>query len=62
MERYPHWKKLDGQLQQGEEVPAAAREWHERYQHHSDLKAIAKVMDTEMDAGGRQPTRTRRAV
>ncbi|GGW23833.1 DNA-binding protein [Vreelandella hamiltonii] len=62
MERYRLWKKLDGQLQQGEEVPAAAREWHERYQHHSDLKAIAKVMDTEMDAGGRQPTRTRRAV
>ncbi|KTG26362.1 transposase [Idiomarina sp. WRN-38] len=62
MERYRLWKKLDGQLQQGEEVPDAAREWHERYQHHSDLKAIAKVMDTEMDAGGRQPTRTRRAV
>lgn len=62
MERYRLWKKLDGQLQQGEEVPEAAREWHERYQHHNDLKAIAKVMDTEMDAGGRQPTRTRRAV
>ena len=62
MERYRLWKKLDGQLQQGKEVPEAAREWHERYQHHSDLKAIAKVMDTEMDAGGRQPTRTRRAV
>ena len=50
----------------GPEIPAlfieAAREWHERYQHHNDLKAIAKVMDTEMDAGGRQPTRTRRAV
>jgi putative transposase len=62
MERYRLWKKLDGQLQQGEEVPEAAREWHERYQHHSDLKAIAKVMDAEVDAGGRQPTRNRRAV
>ncbi len=62
MERYRLWKKLDGQLQQGEEMPEAAREWHDRYQHHSDLKAIAKVMDAEMDAGGRQPTRTRRAV
>lgn len=62
MERYRLWKKLDGQLQQGEEVPEAARDWHERYKNHSDLKAIAKVMDAEMDAGGRQPTRTRRAV
>ncbi|UXZ55798.1 Mu transposase C-terminal domain-containing protein [Halomonas sp. 7T] len=62
MERYRLWKKLDAQLQQEEEVPEAAREWHDRYQHHSDLKAIAKVMDAEMDAGGRQPTRTRRAV
>ena len=62
MERYRLWKKLDGQLLQGEEVPEAARDWHERYKNHSDLKAIAKVMDAEMDAGGRQPTRTRRAV
>lgn len=62
MERYRLWKKLDGQLQQGEAVPEAAREWHDRYQHHNDLKAIAKVMDAEMEAGGRQPTRIRRAV
>lgn len=58
MERYRLWKKLDGQLQQGEEVPEAAREWHDSYQHHNDFRAIQRVME----ADGLSPARNRRAV
>ncbi|WNL39858.1 DNA-binding protein [Halomonas sp. PAMB 3232] len=58
MERYRLWKKLDAQVEQGEELPETARQWHERYQHHNDFRAIAKVME----ADGLPPARNRRAV
>ncbi|WP_342596347.1 Mu transposase C-terminal domain-containing protein [Salinicola lusitanus] len=62
VERYRFWNQLDAQLRAGEELSDAALRWHDHYRNNSDFKAIAKVMDTEMDASGRQPTRTRRAV
>ncbi|OLO06846.1 transposase [Salinicola sp. MH3R3-1] len=62
VERYRFWNQLDSQLQAGDELSDAALRWHDHYRNNSDFKAIAKVMDTEMDASGQQPTRTRRAV
>jgi putative transposase len=60
--RYREWKRLDARVQAGEALSVDAQRWHENYCNHSDFKAIAKVMDPEMDASGQQPTRTRRAV
>ena len=58
VERYRLWQKLDAQLQQNEDVPEQARQWHESYQKHNDFRAIQRVMD----ADGLPPARNRRAV
>ncbi|WP_189444956.1 DNA-binding protein [Salinicola rhizosphaerae] len=60
--RYREWKRLDARVQAGESLSVDAQRWHENYCNHSDFKAIAKVMDTEMVADGLQPARNRRAV
>ncbi|SES24280.1 putative transposase [Vreelandella subterranea] len=57
MARYRLWKKLDAQMQQGEDVPKEARDWYEHYRENRDLKAIAEVMDTD----GLPPVRNPRA-
>lgn len=58
VERYRLWHRLDAQIQEGKELPAAAIRWHATYQKHNDFRAIAKVMD----ADGQPPARTRRAM
>ncbi|BCB62783.1 hypothetical protein HaloA020_34840 [Halomonas sp. A020] len=58
VERYRLWQKLDAQLQQNEDMPEQARQWHDSYQHHNDFRAIQRVME----AGGLSPARNRRAV
>ncbi|WP_237673612.1 DNA-binding protein [Vreelandella profundi] len=58
VERYRLWQKLDAQLQQNEDMPDQARQWHHSYQHHNDFRAIQRVME----ADGLSPARNRRAV
>ncbi|MCE8027511.1 DDE-type integrase/transposase/recombinase [Halomonas daqingensis] len=58
VERYRLWHRLDGQINDGQELPEAAIRWHATYQKHNDFRAIAKVMD----ADGLPPARTRRAM
>lgn len=60
--RFRFWKRLDAQIQEGKELGEKALKWHASYPQQQEFRSIAKVMDTEVEADGGQPTRNRKAM